>query len=103
MELRLLPSIGNAAAGVSKAGAGAAGAAAGGANFAKALDSALKTVSQMQNDATSMQRLYQSGADSVSLEDTMVSMQKAQIGFQAALTVRNRMVAAYTDIMNMQV
>lgn len=101
MELRLLTSIGNAAAGVSKAGA--ASAAGGGASFAKALDSALKTVSQMQTDATTMQRRYQSGADSVSLEDTMVSMQKAQIGFQAALTVRNRMVAAYTDIMNMQV
>jgi len=30
-------------------------------------------------------------------------MQKAQVSFQAALTVRNRLVAAYTDIMNMQV
>ena len=33
----------------------------------------------------------------------MVSMQKAQIGFQAAVTVRNKLVSAYTDIMNMQV
>jgi flagellar hook-basal body complex protein FliE len=33
----------------------------------------------------------------------MVPIQKAQIGFQAALHVRNRMVQAYTDIMNMQV
>jgi flagellar hook-basal body complex protein FliE len=33
----------------------------------------------------------------------MVAMQKAQIGFQAAVTVRNRLVSAYTDIMNMQV
>jgi flagellar hook-basal body complex protein FliE len=39
----------------------------------------------------------------VSLEETMVSIQKAQIGFQAALHVRNRMVQAYSDIMNMQV
>ena len=33
----------------------------------------------------------------------MLSMQKAQISFQSALHVRNRMVQAYTDIMNMQV
>ena len=43
------------------------------------------------------------GAETVSLEDTMVAMQKAQVGFQAAVTVRNRLVSAYTDIMNMQV
>jgi flagellar hook-basal body complex protein FliE len=39
----------------------------------------------------------------VSLEQTMVAIQKAQIGFTATLHVRNRMVQAYTDIMNMQV
>jgi flagellar hook-basal body complex protein FliE len=33
----------------------------------------------------------------------MISMQKSQIGFTAALSVRNRLVQAYTDIMNMQV
>ena len=36
-------------------------------------------------------------------EQTMVAMQKAQIGFSAALQVRNKMVQAYTDIMQMQV
>ena len=30
-------------------------------------------------------------------------MQKSQIGFQATLQVRNRLVSAYTDIMNMTV
>jgi flagellar hook-basal body complex protein FliE len=39
----------------------------------------------------------------VSIEQTMVAMQKAQIGFSAALQVRNKMVQAYTDIMSMQV
>jgi flagellar hook-basal body complex protein FliE len=50
-----------------------------------------------------MQREVQLDNPTVSLEETMVAMQKAQIGFQAALTVRNRMVQAYSDIMNMQV
>ncbi|MDE2437527.1 MAG: flagellar hook-basal body complex protein FliE, partial [Sphingomonadales bacterium] len=38
-----------------------------------------------------------------SIEQTMVAMQKAQIGFQTVLQVRNKLVAAYTDIMNMNV
>ena len=37
------------------------------------------------------------------LQDSMVAMQKAQIGFQATLQVRNRLVQAYSDIMSMQV
>ncbi|MET0507086.1 MAG: flagellar hook-basal body complex protein FliE, partial [Burkholderiaceae bacterium] len=43
------------------------------------------------------------GAPGATLEETMVSMQKAQIAFTSAVTVRNRLVSAYTDIMNMNV
>jgi flagellar hook-basal body complex protein FliE len=89
----------------SLAGSGtpAASAAPAGASFAAALGDALKTVSQAQVQSSELQRRFQAGVDGVSLEETMVAMQKAQIGFQAALTVRNRLVSAYTDIMNMQV
>ena len=109
MDLRLAANLGaSALGGLARAGAPAAGAAAAvkgpaGANFANALDNALKAVSSSQHEAASLQRQYQLGVDSVSLESTMVSMQKAQVGFQAALTVRNRLVSAYSDIMNMQV
>jgi flagellar hook-basal body complex protein FliE len=50
-----------------------------------------------------MAEAFQTDPGSVSLEDAMVAMQKSQIGFQSALHVRNRLVSAYTDIMNMQV
>ena len=50
-----------------------------------------------------MQREVQLDNPTVSLEQTMVAMQKGQIGFQATLQVRNRLVQAYTDIMNMHV
>jgi flagellar hook-basal body complex protein FliE len=76
---------------------------AAGADFQQALTSALRSVSQVQNQATQMQRAVQLGDPSVSLEETMVAMQKAQIGFQATLQVRNRLVQAYSEIMNMQV
>lgn len=74
-----------------------------GGGFQGALTSALKSVSQAQNDASEMQKQVQLGNSSVSLEETMVQMQKAQLGFSAALQVRNKLVQAYTDIMNLQV
>ena len=73
------------------------------AGFSGALKNALHAVSAAQNQATNLQREMQMENPTVSLEETMVAIQKAQIGFQATLHVRNRMVQAYTDIMNMQV
>jgi flagellar hook-basal body complex protein FliE len=74
-----------------------------GAGFQQALSQALGSVSQTQNDASRMQREVQMDNPTVSLEETMVAMQKSQLGFQATLQVRNRLVQAYSDIMNMQV
>jgi flagellar hook-basal body complex protein FliE len=71
--------------------------------FAGAMTQALKSVSAQQLEAQGLQRELQMDNPTVSLEQTMVSMQKAQIGFQATLAVRNQFVRAYTDIMNMQV
>lgn len=71
--------------------------------FQGALAQALGSVSQAQNHADRLQREVQLDNPTVSLEETMVAMQKAQIGFSATLTVRNRLVQAYSEIMNMQV
>lgn len=71
--------------------------------FANSLDAALQSVSRLQNESTSLQQQFQLGAENVSLERTMIAMQQSQVAFQAALTVRNRLVSAYTDIMNMPV
>jgi flagellar hook-basal body complex protein FliE len=82
-------------------GSGNATAVEGG--FAGNFKNALKEVSASQNEATRLQTEVQLGNPKVSLEETMLAMQKSQIGFQATLNVRNRMVQAYTDIMNMSV
>ena len=71
--------------------------------FQDTFKNALQAVSRAQNEATRLQNEVQMGNSSVSLEETMLAMQKAQIGFQATLHVRNRMVQAYTDVMNMSV
>ena len=74
-----------------------------GPGFQQALTRALGAVSESQAHASAMQREVQLDNPTVSLEQTMVAMQKAQIGFQATLQVRNKLVQAYSDIMQMQV
>ena len=107
MDLKLQPF--DFASAVARAGLSANGqplkpqAATAGASFGDAMASALKGVSQSQSRVDQMARELQYDNPTVSLEETMVAMQKAQIGFQATLQVRNRLVSAYTDIMNMQV
>ena len=71
--------------------------------FSSAMAQALQSVSASQREAQTLQRELQLDNPSVSLEQTMVAMQKSQIGFQATLQVRNRLVQAYSEIMNMQV
>ena len=74
-----------------------------GPGFQQALSQALQGVSQTQTRSSEMQRAVQLNDPTVSIEETMVTMQKAQIGFQATLQVRNKLVQAYSDIMNMSV
>ena len=72
-------------------------------SFSDALKGALQNVSNAQNQADDMGKKFAAGDDSVSLSDTMVAMQKASISFQATVQVRNKLVSAYHEIMNMQV
>jgi len=80
----------------------AAGAVDGG-SFRAAIADALKNVSQTHFEAQHLQRELSLDNPAVSLEETVLAMQKSQLGFQATLQVRNRLVQAYSDIMNMQV
>lgn len=77
--------------------------AAGAGGFGAALTRALEQVDSAQQEAGTKSRNFQLGDPSTSLEDTMISMQKANISFQALVQVRNRVVSAYHDIMNMPV
>jgi len=72
-------------------------------DFAALLKSSIDQVDQSQVGATKIAEQFQLGDSKVTLEDTMIAMQKANISFQAALQVRNRVITAYHDIMNMQI
>jgi len=71
--------------------------------FSSALKAALDGVSSAQRDAEGLAREFQLDNPNVSLEETMVALQKASISFQALAQVRSKLVSAYQDIMNMPV
>lgn len=72
-------------------------------NFSDALKTSLEQVSSAQSAAQQLGQKFTIGDDKVSLSDVMISMQKANISFQATIQVRNKLVSAYQDIMNMQI
>ena len=81
----------------------AADAPAGGVNFADVLNTALKDVSAAQGEARAMAQNFSAGDPNVNLQDVMVNLQKANLSFQQMVQVRNKLVTAYQDIMNMSV
>jgi len=98
IESRIASAVSSALAPMNKPAAGAAGG-----DFVASLDSALKAVSRSQNSATEMQREFQLENPNVSLEETMIAMNKSTLSFQAAVQVRNKLVQTYEQIMNMPV
>lgn len=72
-------------------------------DFAKALTTAIDQVNQAQQQAQQMAENFAAGQNNVNLQDVMINLQKANLSFQQMVQVRNKLVTAYNDIMNMQV
>ena len=72
-------------------------------DFSEALKASLDQVNNSQSKAVELGKSFAMGDDSVNLSDVMVASQKASISFQATVQVRNKLVSAYHDIMNMQI
>lgn len=72
-------------------------------SFSDALKSSLDQVNSAQLKADNLGQKFAAGDDSVNLSDVMIAAQKANIGLQATIQVRNKLVSAYHDIMNMQI
>jgi flagellar hook-basal body complex protein FliE len=89
----------------SLAGGKAAGnvAPADGPDFASVLKGTIDQVAAAQQEASKMAEGFAAGQGDVNLQDVMVNLQKANVSFQQMVQVRNKLVSAYQDIMNMQV
>ena len=99
LQARAMGGVGTPAA---PAASGAA-AGVGPADFATVLKNSVDHVATMQNTATSMAAAYESGDKSMDLTKVMLEVQKASLAFHAMTEVRNKLVDAYTQIMQMSV
>ncbi|PIJ48450.1 flagellar hook-basal body complex protein FliE [Erwinia sp. OLTSP20] len=72
-------------------------------DFSGQLKLALDKISDIQHTAKTQSQDFEMGKPGVALNDVMVNMQKSSIAMQMGIQVRNKLVSAYSDIMNMQV
>jgi flagellar hook-basal body complex protein FliE len=77
--------------------------ATGAVDFQSTLKSSLDQVNQAQLQSQKLAERFAMGDSTVSLSDAMISMQKSSIALQQTIQVRNKLVSAYQDIMNMPV
>lgn len=89
-------------ASLQKAAGLAPGGGAGKADFTAALKGALNEVNALQSNASAATDAYERG-DTADIASVMLAREQASLGFQATLQVRNKLLAAYKDIMSMPV
>lgn len=108
-QIRTLQSQAGGAFGPAGVKPGAGAAIGGGAagvqqpSFADAMKSAVGSVNDTQKTSQAMQRAFERGEPGADLASTMVAMQTSRVAFAATVEVRNRLVSAYQDIMNMSI
>jgi flagellar hook-basal body complex protein FliE len=76
---------------------------AGGAEFSNLLKQGIDQVNQTQQSASTLATQFERGVPGVELPQVMLEMQKASVSFRALTEVRNRLVNAYQEIMNMPI
>jgi flagellar hook-basal body complex protein FliE len=78
-------------------------AAAQPSDFANLMKDSVNHIATMQNQATALANAYEAGDKSVDLTKVMLEVQKAGLAFRAMTEVRNKLVDAYQQVMNMSV
>ncbi|MDR0378967.1 MAG: flagellar hook-basal body complex protein FliE [Candidatus Accumulibacter sp.] len=74
-----------------------------GVDFGQVLKNTIEQVNETQRQAEDMAAKFAAGDGDTNLHEVMISLQKANLSFQEMVQVRNRLVTAYHDVMNMQV
>jgi flagellar hook-basal body complex protein FliE len=73
------------------------------ASFANVMRAGLDKVNAAQERSSSVAAAFERGAPGVELSQVMIESQKASVAFRATVEVRNRLVNAYQEIMNMPI
>ena len=71
--------------------------------FANLMKNSVDQVATLQNQASALSTAYEAGDKSVDLTKVMLEVQKAGLAFRAMTEVRNKLLDAYSQVMNMSV
>jgi len=71
--------------------------------FNELFSRAIENVNGLQQTAAQLSTAYATGDESVDITEVMIASEKAKVGFQATVQVRNKVIEAYQDIMNMPI
>jgi flagellar hook-basal body complex protein FliE len=74
-----------------------------GADFGNMLNNAINNVNGLQKSSGDLQMRFDRGDENVSLSDVMIARNKSSVAFEATIQVRNKLVDAYKELMNMPV
>ena len=74
-----------------------------GANFAKLFAESLDQVNSLQENSSALKTAYEIGDPNVDLPEVMIASQKASLAFEATTEIRNKLLNAYQEVMNMPV
>lgn len=72
-------------------------------DFSQLLKNSVDAVNEASMESKKLADAFEKGDPNISLAQVMISMEKANVSFQAMTQVRNRLLSAYQDIMNMPV
>lgn len=72
-------------------------------DFSALLKQTLNDVNSLQSSSSAMKTAFERGDEGIDLPQVMIASQKASLSFEAVAEVRNRVLNAYQEIMNMQV
>ncbi|AFU97684.1 flagellar hook-basal body complex protein FliE [Simiduia agarivorans] len=72
-------------------------------NFSHLFSQAIDKVNATQQQANQLAKAYETGRENIDITDVMIASQKASVSFQAMVQVRNKLVEAYRDVMNMPI
>jgi len=74
-----------------------------GNGFGDLFSRAINQVNETQNAASAVAQAYEQGRPDVDVTDVMIASEKAGVSFQAMVQVRNKLIEAYRDVMNMPI
>ncbi|WP_159653623.1 flagellar hook-basal body complex protein FliE [Vibrio atypicus] len=74
-----------------------------GADFGQLLNNAINNVNSLSKTSGDLQMRFDRGDENVSLSDVMIARNKSSVAFDATIQVRNKLVEAYKELMNMPV